>query len=380
MCCREKNTLQNQAQLCVVGKQIFGRSSGPSFLPETGQKKSASGERLPGRRGSRPPTYLMNVVQRNGTGPSCESDLKANAPRILESGPVTVDKATESPESPVAVSTNMPVLEATHVPVKPGAGLNKSAGHCFLPEAEDKTSFSGVRPPGHQGAWSHKHLMEVSVKNITYPSCESDLNISADPSLSFLFKLRPVRVDKRTSPRQHTVAVSTNMPVPVKVFAGQKSISGERPPGHRGPRISSNLIVVAERNITGPSCECDLQDIALLSLPRLPSLASRPVRVDKRTSLCEHPVVSTNMSVLEMTCVPVKPVPVADPQKRGSVVVARNLTFFSRCSFDDEGFKMKRAQPPKRVCPLVKRFAFDGKKPDLTACASFTPQTLTLSL
>lgn len=324
----------------------------------------------------------MNVVQRNGTDPSCESDLKANAhpslqpPRILASRPVRMDKQTSLSESPVAVSTNTHVLEATHVPVKHVAGHKKSAGHCFLPEAEDKTSFSGVRPPGHQGARSLKHLMEVSVKNITYPSCESDLNISADPSLSFLFELQPVRVDKRTSPRQHPVAVSTNMPVPVKVLAGQKSISGERPPGHRGASISSNLIVVAERNIAGPSCECDLQDIALLCLPRLPSLASRPVRVDKRTALCERPVLSTNMSVLEMTCVPVKPV--ADPQKRGSVVVARNLTFI-QSSFDDEGVKMKRAQPPKRVYPLVRRFAFDGEKPDFTACPSFTPQTLTLS-
>lgn len=366
MCYREKNTLQNQAQLCIVGKQIFGRSSGPSVLPETEQKKSTSGEKLPGH-----PT--MNV-QRNGTDPSCESDLKANAhpslrppPRILASRPVRVDQQTSLSESPVAVSTNMPVLEATHVPVKPVAGHNKSAGHCFLPEGEDKTSVSGVRPPGHQGARSLKHLMEVSVKNITYPSCESD------PSLSFLFELRPVRVDKRTSPRHHPVAVSTNMPVPVKVLAGQKSISGERPPGHRGASISSNLIVVAERYIAGPSCECDLQDIALLCLPRLPSLARRPVRVDKHTSLCERPVVS----VLEMTCVPVKPV--ADPQKRGSVVVAKNLTFI-QSSIDDEGVKMKRAHPPKRVCPLVRRFAFDGKKPDFTACASFAPHTLTLSL
>lgn len=379
---RGRNTLQNPALLYIVGKQIFCKSSGPSVLPETGQKQSASGERLPGHRGPRPPVYLMDVVERNSTDPSCESDLKANphpsSPPTpsLASRPVRVDKQSSLSESPVAVSTNMPALEPTHVPVKPVSGQNKSGGHCFLPETEEKTSVSGVRPPGHRGAWSPKRFMEVSVKNIIYPSCESDLNVSADPYLSLLADLasRRVRVDKRMSLRQHPVAVSTNMPVSVKVFAGQKSVSDERPPGHRGPRLCTNLIDV--RNIAEPSCESDLQAIAHLSLPRLPSLASRPVKVDKRISLCERPVaVSTNMSVLEITCVPVKPV--ADPQKRGSVVVARNLTSF-QSPFHDEDVKMKRAQPPKRIHPLVRRFAFAGKKPDSTACTSFKPQTLSL--
>lgn len=381
---RERNTLQNPALLCLVGKQIFCRPSGPSVLPETGQKKSSSGERLPGHRGPRPPIYLMDVVERNGTDPSCESGLKSNPhPSLpptpsLASRPVRVDKQSSLSESPVAVSTNMPVLEPTHVPVKPVAGQNKSAGHCFLPESEEKTSVSGVRPPGHQGAWSPKRFMEVSVKNIIYPSCESDLNASADPYLSLLTDLasRRVRVDKRTSLRQHPVPMFMNMPVSVKVLAGQESVSDERPPGHRGPRLCTNLIDVLERNIAEPSCESDLQAVAHLSLPRLPSLASRPVKVDKRISLCERPV-AVNMSVLEITCVPVKPV--ADPQKRGSVVVARNLVSF-QSPFHDEDVKIKRTQPPKRIHPLVKRFSFADKKPDSTACTSFKPLTLSLSL
>lgn len=384
---RERNTLQNPALLFLAGKQIFCRSSGPSFLPETGQKKSASGERLPGHRGL-PNTYVMDVVERNGTYPSCESDLKADPhPYLLPtpslaSRPSRVDKETSVSESTVAVSTNMPVLKRTHVPVKPVVGQNMSAGHCFLPEAEEKTQSSGVRPPGHRGAWSPKRFMEVSVKNIIYPSSESDLNVSADPYLSRLADLssRPVRMDKRTSLHQHPVAVSTNVPVSVKVLAGQKSVSDERPPGHRWPRLCTNLIDLAEGNIAEPSCEPDLQAIAHLSLPRLPCLTSRTVKVDKRTSLCERPVaVSTNMSVLDITCVPVKPV--AGPQKRGSVVVARNLTSISRPSpADDEDIKMKKAQPPKRIHPLVRRFALAGKKPDSTACPRFTPQILSLCL
>lgn len=375
---RERNALQNPALLCLVGKQIFCRPSGPSVLPET----AASSERLPGHQGPRPPIYLMDEVERNGTDPSCESDLKANPhpslPAIpsLASRPVRVDKQLSLSESPVAVSTNMPVLEPIHVPVKPAAGQNKSAGHCFLPESEEKASVSSVRPPGHRGAWSPKRFVEVSVKNIIYPSCESDLNVSTDPYLSLLADLasRRARVDKRTSLRQHPVAVSMNLPVSVKVLAGQKSVSDERPPGHRGPRLCTNLIDVLERNIAEPSCESDLQAVAHLSLPRLPSLASRPMKVDKRIS----PVaVSTNMSVLEITCVPVKPF--ADPQKRGSVVVARNLMSF-QSPFHDEDVKIKRTQPPERIHPLVRRFAFAGKKPDSTACTSFKPQTLTLSL
>lgn len=220
--------------LCL-GKQIFGR---PPFLPETGQKKPASGENPPGRHGPRPPTYLMDVAEKNVTESSCKSDLKANAhlslpplPR-LASQLVRVDKQTSLHECPVALSTNMPVLEQTHFPVKPLVGQNKSAGHFFLPEAEEKTS-----------------------------------------------------------------------------------VSGERPLGRRGSRPTNRSMSMTKRNVIEHLCESDRKTTAHLSLPWLPSFASRPARVDKRMSLHEHPVaVSTKMTVLEPTCVPVKPL--AGPHKR----------------------------------------------------------------
>lgn len=243
---RVRNTLQNEALPCLVGKRIFSRSSAPPFLPETGQKKTSSGESPPGRRGPRPPTYLMDVAESNVTESSCMSNLKCSAHFSLSSLPslVRVDKQTFLHIHHVAVSTNMPVLEPTHCPVKPLAGQNKSAGHFFLTEAEAKTS-----------------------------------------------------------------------------------VSEERPPGRRGSRPANHLMGMATRNVNEPLCESDLKTTAPLSLPRLPSFASRPVRVDKRTSLLGHRVdVSTKMPVLEPTRVTVEPL--ADPQKRCSVVVARNLTSF----------------------------------------------------
>lgn len=198
-----------------------------------------------GCRGPRPHTYLMDVAESNVTESSCMSNLKCSAHFSLSSLPslVRVDKQTFLHIRHVAVSTNMPVLEPSHCPVKPLAGQKKFAGHFFLTEAEAKTS-----------------------------------------------------------------------------------VSEERPPGRRGYRPANHLMVMATRNISEPLCESDLKNTAPLSLPRLPSFASRPVRVDKRTSLLGHHVdVSTKMPVLEPTRVVKR---LADPQKRCSVVVARNLTSF----------------------------------------------------
>lgn len=242
---RVRNTLQTQALPCLVGKRIFSRSSAPPFLPEIGQKKTSSGESPPGCHGPRSPTYLMDVPESNVTESSCMSYLKCNAHFSLSSLPsfVRVDKHMFLHIRHIAVSTNMPVFEPTHCPVKPLAGQNKSAGHFFLTEAEEKTS-----------------------------------------------------------------------------------VLGERPPGRRGSRPAKNLMGMATRNVCEPLCESDLKTTVLLSLPRLPSFASRPVRVDKRRSLLGHHVdVSTKMPVLESTRVPVQAL--ADPQKRCSVV-ARNLTSF----------------------------------------------------
>lgn len=258
MWCRDRNTLQSQAMPCLVGKRIFSRPSGPSFLPETGQKKPTSGESPPGRHRPRPPTYLMDVSLRNVTEPSCESDLKANAhPSLpplhsLANQPVRVNKQTSLHECPVAVNSH--VLEAAHVPVKP------LVGHFFLSEAEDKISVSGERPQGRRGSRPPNHLMGMSKTN-NEPLSESDIKVP--------------------------------------------------------------------------------------SLPRLPNFASRPARVDKHASLLKHPVaVSTKMPVQEPTHVPVKPL--ASPQRRDSVAVARNLMSFQG-TLDNEDVKMKRAQPPKEA-------------------------------
>ncbi len=242
---RARNTLQSDALPCLVGKRIFSRSSALPFLPKTGQKKTSSGESHPGRRGPRFPSYLKDVAESNVTESSCMSNLKCSAHFPLSSLPslVKVDKQTFLHIHHVAVSTNMPVLEPTHCPVKPLAGQKKSAGHFFLTEAEAKTSVSEERPPGRRGSRPAAiHLMGMATRNFSEPLCESDLKITAP-----------------------------------------------------------------------------------FSLPRLPSFASRPVRVDKRTSLLGHRVnVSTKLPVLGPTRVHVKPL--TDLQKRWSVVVARNLT------------------------------------------------------
>ncbi|KAK2902707.1 hypothetical protein Q8A67_007420 [Cirrhinus molitorella] len=259
---KDRNTLQSHAMPCLVGKQIFGRPSGPSFLSETGLKKPGSGKTPSGRRGPRP-TYLMDVAERIVTEPSRESDLKANAHLSFAPLPslVRLNQCTSLHEYPVAV--NMPVLEATHVLVKPVIG-RKSAGRFFLFEAKDKVS-----------------------------------------------------------------------------------VSGERPPGRRGSRSPNHLMVMAKGNINESLCDSDLKSTTHLSLPRLPSFASRPARLDKRTSLLGHPVaVSTKLPVVEPTRVSVKPL--AGPQKRGSVAVAGSLVFFQG-TFDNEDVKMKRAQPPKEA-------------------------------
>ncbi|XP_016315582.1 uncharacterized protein LOC107668276 [Sinocyclocheilus anshuiensis] len=370
MWCRDRNTLQSQSMLCL-GKQIFGI---PPFLPETEQKKP--GESPPGCHGPRPPTYLMDVAERNVTQSSCESDLKANAQlslpplHSLASQLARLDKQTSLHECPVAVSTNLPVLEPTHFPVKPLVGQNKSAGHFFLPEADEKTSVLDERPLGHRGSRPTNHLMVIAKRKVNDPLYETDRKTTAHLSFPRLtsFASRPARVDRLTSLHECPVAVSTSLPVlepthfPVKPLVGQNksaghfflpeaeektSVSDERPLGRRGSRPTNHLMGMAKRNVNEPLYESDWKTTAHLSLPRLPSFASRPVKVDKRrpTSLLEHPVaVSTKMTVLEPACVPVKPL--AGPQKRCSVVEARNLTSFQG-TFDDEDVKMKRAQPPK---------------------------------
>ncbi|XP_026083880.1 uncharacterized protein LOC113059541 [Carassius auratus] len=332
MWCRDRNTLQSQSILCL-GEQIFGR---PPFLPETGKKKPASGERPPGRHGPRPHTYLMDVAERNITESSCESDLKANAhpslPRLpLASQLARMDKHPSLHECPVAVSMNMPVLEPAHFLVKPLVGQNKSAGGFFLPEAEEKTPVSGERPLGRRGSRPTNHSMCMAKRNDIETLYESDLKTTDHFSLPWLPSLdsRPVREDKRMSLHEHPSAVSTKMTVleptcvPVKPLVGQNksaghfflpeaeektSVSGERPPGRRGPRPTNHSMCMAKRNVNDPLCESDRKTTAHLSLPQLTSFASRPVREDKHTFLHEHPIaVSTKMTVLEPTCVPVKP-------------------------------------------------------------------------
>ncbi|XP_059364785.1 uncharacterized protein LOC132103704 [Carassius carassius] len=306
MWCRDRNTLQSKSILCL-GEQIFGR---PPFFPETGKKKPVSGERPPGRHGPRPPTYLMDVAERNITESSCESDLKAKAhpssPRLpLASQLARMDKQPSLHECPVAVSMNMPVLEPAHFLVKPLVGQNKSAGGFFLPKAEEKTSVSGERPLGRRGPRPTNHSMGMAKRNVNDPLCESDLKTTDHFSLPQLtsFASRPVREDKRTSLREHPSAVSTKMTVlepnrvPVKPLVGQNksaghfflpeaeektSVSGERPLGRRGPRPTNHSMGMVKRNDIETLCESDRKTTAHLSLPRLPSFASRTVREDKR--------------------------------------------------------------------------------------------------
>ncbi|XP_056330834.1 uncharacterized protein si:dkey-199f5.7 [Danio aesculapii] len=190
----------------------------------------------------------MKVSVKDILFPSCVSGLNAGVERpsslLPPSGSraVRMDKRLPLHRQSVAVCSNLPLLEPHRVPVKP----------------VNKQSFTNGPP--ERSMSSPKHKTEVSVKNISFPLCESDLKAGVDRSSSLLSHSGSpaVRMVKRTPLRQHHVAAPTRLSVLKPSCVPVKPV--DEP----------------------PSCWSDLKVKSHLSLPRLPGLTSRPV--NKRES------------------------------------------------------------------------------------------------
>ncbi|XP_068070142.1 uncharacterized protein [Danio rerio] len=137
-----------------------------------------------------------------------ESDLNANADRpssVLPhswSSAVRMDTNMPLHQHPeVVVCSNSTVLKLRHVPVKPA----------------EKQKFTDGQLPKRRGMRSLKHMTEDSLKDISYLSCEPDLNASTDHSSSLLphSERREVRMDKRTPLHPHSDAPRSKLPVPM---------------------------------------------------------------------------------------------------------------------------------------------------------------------
>ncbi|XP_073782613.1 uncharacterized protein [Danio rerio] len=127
-----------------------------------------------------------------------------------------------------SVNRSSTLLEPNHVPVVPIDGQRFTYG-----------------PPKYQGVSSPKHKTEVSVKNISFPSCESGVIPRVEISPPVLPLLKPSCA-------------------PVKRLAGQKSIDG--PPASRFP---DQLLNETERNVVKAS---PLRQDAPAAPAHLPSL------------------------------------------------------------------------------------------------------------
>ncbi|XP_068070309.1 uncharacterized protein [Danio rerio] len=141
-------------------------------------------------------------------------------------------------ESELNGNCSSTLMEPNHVPVVPIDGQRFTYG-----------------PPKYQGVSSPKHKTEVSVKNISFPSCESGVIPRVELSLPVLPLLKPNCA-------------------PVKRLAVQKSIDG--PPASRFP---AQLLNETERNVVKAS----------------------PLRQDA-------PAAPAHLPSLKPKCAPVKPV------------------------------------------------------------------------
>ncbi|XP_073782708.1 uncharacterized protein isoform X6 [Danio rerio] len=263
------------------------------------------------------------------------SDLNANAGRPSSdlshswSSSVRMDTSTPLHQHEV-VCSNLTVLKLRHVPVKPAEKQNFTDGHGL---------------PKRRGVRSFKHMMEVSLEDISYLSCEPDLNASVDHSSSLLphSESREVRMDKRTPVRPRPAAPRSKLPilksksVPVKPV-NQQSFTDEpsewlgvdsnhmkkgsqsgildkrRPLRHHPDAPRSKLPILKSKCVP-------VKPVNQQSFTDEPSewlgvdsnhdmmKGSQSVRLDKRRPLRHHPAAPrSKLPILKTKCVPVKPV------------------------------------------------------------------------
>ncbi|XP_068070151.2 uncharacterized protein isoform X2 [Danio rerio] len=322
---------------------------------------SQSVPRSPEHRDVSSPKRQMKVSVKSVSYFLPVSDLNANAGRPSSdlshswSSSVRMDTSTPLHQHEV-VCSNLTVLKLRHVPVKPAEKQNFTDGHGL---------------PKRRGVRSFKHMMEVSLEDISYLSCEPDLNASVDHSSSLLphSESREVRMDKRTPVRPRPAAPRSKLPilksksVPVKPV-NQQSFTDEpsewlgvdsnhmkkgsqsgildkrRPLRHHPDAPRSKLPILKSKCVPvkpvnqqsftdepsewlgvdsnhdmmkgtveniNPSCESDLS-VAPCSF-FVPLSGSQSVRLDKRRPLRHHPAAPrSKLPILKTKCVPVKPV------------------------------------------------------------------------
>ncbi|XP_002665043.1 uncharacterized protein isoform X1 [Danio rerio] len=233
---------------------------------------SQSVPRSPEHRDVSSPKRQMKVSVKSVSYFLPVSDLNANADRSSSdlshswSSSVRMDTSTPLHQHEV-VCSNLTVLKLRHVPVKPAEKQKFTDGHGL---------------PKRRGVRSHKHMMEVSLKDISYLSCEPDLNASVDHSSSLLLhsESREERMDKRR-PLRHHPAPRSKLPilkskcVPVKPV-NQQSFTDE-PSEWMGVDLNQK--------------------------------GSQSVRLDKCKPIRHHPAAPrSKLPILKSKCVPVKPV------------------------------------------------------------------------
>ncbi|XP_068069367.1 uncharacterized protein [Danio rerio] len=313
--------------------------------------------RSPEHRDVSSPKRQMKVSVKSVSFFLPESDLNADTecpssdlPHSWSSA-VRMDTSAPLHQHPEVVCSNLTVLKLCHVPVKP---------------AEKQKFIDGHGLPKRRGVMSLKHMMEVSLEDINYLSCERDLNASIEHSSSLLLphsesrevrtdkhtllrqhpdaprsKLpvlkskcvpvkpvnqqsftdepsewlgvgsnhmkkgsQPVRMDKRTPVRKHSVAGRSKLPVLKSKCAPVKPVSGEkfndRPPEHQMKVSLKDFSYL---------CKSDLNASVCCSSSLLPPSGSRPVRMDKRRLFQQHPdAPRSKLPILKPNHVPVKPV------------------------------------------------------------------------
>ncbi|XP_073782705.1 uncharacterized protein isoform X4 [Danio rerio] len=296
---------------------------------------SQSVPRSPEHRDVSSPKRQMKVSVKSVSYFLPVSDLNANAGRPSSdlshswSSSVRMDTSTPLHQHEV-VCSNLTVLKLRHVPVKPAEKQNFTDGHGL---------------PKRRGVRSFKHMMEVSLEDISYLSCEPDLNASVDHSSSLLphSESREVRMDKRTPVRPRPAAPRSKLPilksksVPVKPV-NQQSFTDEpsewlgvdsnhmkkgsqsgildkrRPLRHHPDAPRSKLPILKSKCVP-------VKPVNQQSFTDEPSewlgvdsnhdmmKGSQSVRLDKRRPLRHHPAAPrSKLPILKTKCVPVKPV------------------------------------------------------------------------
>ncbi|XP_001923909.3 uncharacterized protein [Danio rerio] len=268
----------------------------------------------------------MNVLVKSVSYFLPLSDLNANAecpssdlPHSWSSS-VRMDTSVPPHQHPevVQVCSNL-TLKLRHVPVKPAVKQKFTDGHGL---------------PKRPGVRSLKHMMEVSLEDISYFSCEPDLNATVDhfsspPPHS---ESREVRMDKGTPRSKLPVLKSKCVPVkPVNqqsftdepsdrqgvnhLKKGSHSVRMHKrmPLRHHPVAPRSKLPVLKSKCV--PVKPVDHQSFTdepseWLGVGSNPMMkASQPVRMDNRTPLRKHSVAGlSKLPVLKSKCVPGKPV------------------------------------------------------------------------